>query len=141
MHAGRMRVQRLPERRRQGLACTVPDKEQNGRHKQPPGTSDGNIHCVVKCKDWLKLLVQMDVIKDDPDGWGEAHSTCQEKQQPGHQVAACTIDQTLGQFDVGHRGPEGRVTHSDQAQQQGTHGDQDAEGQGKLQDPQVQLVN
>lgn len=57
----------------------------------------------------------MGIVKEDPDGWGEAHSTCQEKQQPTHQVAACTIDQTLGQFDVGHRGPESRVTHSDQA--------------------------
>lgn len=83
----------------------------------------------------------MNVIKDDPDGRGEAHGTCQEKQQPGHQVAACTIDQTLGQFDVGHWGPEGRVAHSNQAQQQGTHRNQDAERQGKLEDPQVQLVN
>lgn len=83
----------------------------------------------------------MDVIKEDPDGWGEAHSPRQEKQQPGHQVAASAIDQTLGQFDVGHRGPEGRVAHSNQAEQQGAHCDQDAEGQGKLQDPQVKLVN
>lgn len=83
----------------------------------------------------------MDVIKEDPDGWREAHSTSQEKQQPSHQVAACTIDQTFGQFDVGHGGPESCVTHSDQAEQQGTHCDQDAEGQGKLENSQVQLVN
>lgn len=83
----------------------------------------------------------MDVVKDDPDGRGEAHSACQEKQQPGHQMAARTIDQALSQLDVGHGGPEGRVTHSDQAEQQGAHRDQDAEGQRKLEDPQVQLVH
>lgn len=102
MHTGRMGVQRLPERRRQRLACTIPNKQQKGSHKKAPSTSNSDINCIVKCKDWLKLLVQMDVIEDDPDGWGEAHSTSQEKQQSGHQMAACTIDQTLGQFDVGH---------------------------------------
>lgn len=131
----------MPERRGQRFARTIPNEQEKGGHKQAPGTSDCDIHCVVKHKDWLELSVQMNVVKEDPDGWGEAHSTCQEKEQPGHQVAACTIDQTLGQFDVGHRGPESRVTHSNQAEQQGTHCDQDAEGQGELEDPQVQLVN
>lgn len=56
-------------------------------------------------------------------------------------MAACTIDQTFGQFDVRHRGVEGRVTHSNQTEQQGTHCDQDAERQGKLEDTQVQLVH
>lgn len=83
----------------------------------------------------------MAVIEDGPDGWREAHGTCQEKQESSHQVAACTIDQTLGQFDVRHRGLEGRVAHPDEAEQQGTHCDQDAEGQGELEDAQVQLVN
>lgn len=141
MHTGRVGVQRLPERRGQGLACTVPNKQQQGRHKQAPSTSHSDIHSIVKRKDWLELPVQVDVVKDDPDGRGEAHSTRQEKQQPGYQMAACTIDQALSQFDVGHGGPEGSVAHSDQAEQQRAHCDQDAEGQGKLEDPQVQLVH
>lgn len=141
MHTGRMGVQWLPERRGQGFADTVPNKQQEGGHKQAPCTGDRDIHCIVKRKDWLKFPVQVEVVKDDPDGRGEAHGTCQEKQQPGHKVAAGTIDQTLGQLDVRHGGSEGRVAHSYEGEQQGAHGDQDAEGQGKLEDTQVQLVN
>lgn len=141
MHPGRMRVQGLPERRGQRLACTIPNEQQKSRHEQTPRASNGDKDCIVKGEDGLKLLVEMAVIKDGPDGRREAHGTCQEKQESSHQVAACTVDQTLGQFDVRHGGPEGRVAHSNQAEQQGTHCDHDAERQGKLEDAQVQLVN
>lgn len=141
VHTGRMGVQWLPEGRGQRFACTVPNKQEKSSHKQTPWASNSDKHCIVKGKDWLKLLVEVSVIEEDPDGWREAHSTCQEKQESSHQVAACTIDQTLGQFDVRHRGLEGRVTHSNQAEQQGTHCNYDAEGQGKLEDTQIQLVN
>lgn len=141
VHTGRMRVQWLPERRGQRLACTVPNEQKKSSHKQAPWASNSDEHCIVKGKDRLKLPVEMSVIKDGPDGWREAHSACQEKEESSHQMAACTIDQTLGQFDVRHRRLEGCVTHSNQAEEQGTHCDQDAKRQGKLEDTQVQLVN
>lgn len=118
VHAGGVGIQGLPERRREAFACTVPQEQQDGSEKQTAGTGNGNKYRDVKAKDRLIFSVQIIVIKNDPDGWSETNGTGKQEQEAGHEMAACTVYQALGQFDVWHARYKGGVTHANHAEEQ-----------------------
>lgn len=118
VHAGGVGIQGLPERRREAFACTVPQEQQDGSEKQTASTGNGNKYRDVKAEDGLVFSVQIIVIKNDPDGRSETNGTGKQEQEAGHEVAACTVYQALGQLDVWHARYKGCVTHANHAEEQ-----------------------
>lgn len=118
MHAGGVGIQGLPERRREAFACTVPQEQQDGSEKQTASTGNGNKYRDVKAEDGLVFSIEIIVIKNDPDGRSETNGTGKQEQEASHEMAARTVYQALGQFDVRDAGYKGSVTHADHAEEQ-----------------------
>lgn len=118
MHAGGVGIQGLPERRREAFACTVPQEQHDRSEKQTASTGNGNKYRDVEAEDGLVFPVQIVVIKNDPDGRSETNDTGKQEQEAGHEMAACTVYQALGQFDVWHGRYKGCVTHANHAEEQ-----------------------